>query len=406
MTLLIAYVLLALVVSYLCSIMEAVLLSVTPSYVEMRIRAGSHSARQLDHLRNDIDRPLAAILSLNTIAHTVGAAAAGAQAANIFGDAAVGIFSAVLTLLILIFSEIIPKTLGAVYWRQLAGPVTRLLIPTMWVTWPLVKLSQGITRLLSPSGRSDAISREEISAMAELGQEQGLLDASESRIIRNLFRFGSLRVKDIMTPRIVIFALPESLTVREVVDEQEDFRFSRIPLYTDTRDDVTGYVLKDDILLKAAQEQGNIRLSNLKRDMLIVPDTLPLHELFERMLDRLEHIALAVDEYGGVAGIVTMEDVVETLLGLEIVDEADSAEDMQLLARRQWLRRARRLGIVPAGLDASEEERFENLVQFGITGGTFPGDDIETEEHLDTTAGDRISEHNPSAHQDDDDTTS
>lgn len=392
MALLILYVLIAIVISFLCSIMEAVLLSVTPSYMEMKVREGSRLARVLYNLRNDIDRPLGAILSLNTVAHTVGAAAAGAQAANVFGDAAVGVFSGILTLLILILSEIIPKTLGAVYWRQLADPVTRLLVPTIWITWPLVKLSLGITRLLSPAGRSDSISREEITAMAELGKEQGLLDASESRIIRNLFRFSSLRVKDIMTPRIVVFALSESLSVREVVNEYEEFRFSRIPVYTESRDDVTGYVLKDEILLRAAQDRGDVTLGELKRDVLVVPDALPLHELFERMLDGLEHIALVVDEYGGVAGVVSMEDVVETLLGLEIVDEADSAEDMQLLARRQWLTRARRLGIVPHGLEETDDDQLAAFLQFGITGGTLPDEtaDVDAEStERDTRVEDR-----------------
>lgn len=378
MALLIAYVMLALGVSFLCSIMEAVLLSITPSFIEMRAKDGSRTAAKLYALKTDIDRPLAAILSLNTVAHTVGAAGAGAQAAYVYGDAAIGIFSGILTLLILVFSEIIPKTLGAIYWRHLAAPVTRLLIPTIWITWPLVKLSQAITRLLSPAERQDAISREEISAMAELGEEQGLLAASESRIIQNLFRFSSLRVKDIMTPRIVVFALPETLTVQEVVEEHHEFRFSRIPIYTETRDDVTGYVLKDDILLKAAQDKGRLTLRELKRDMLVVPDALPLHELFERMLDRLEHIALVVDEYGGVGGVVSMEDVVETILGLEIVDEVDSAEDMQHLARRQWLSRARRLGIVPRELEKSEAEELESLLKYGITGGAAPGHEIDS----------------------------
>lgn len=372
MALLIAYVLLALGVSFLCSIMEAVLLSITPSFLEMKAKDGSRTAVKLYALKTDIDRPLAAILSLNTIAHTVGAAGAGAQAANVYGDASIGIFSAILTLLILVLSEIIPKTLGAIYWRELAQPVARLLIPTIWITWPLVKLSQGLTRLLSPEGRRESISREEISAMADLGEEQGMLEASESRIIRNLFRFSSLRVKDIMTPRIVVFAIPETLTVREVIAEQHEFRFSRIPVFTETRDDVTGYVLKDDILLKAAQDQGDVTLHELRRDMLVVPDALPLHELFERMLDRLEHIALVVDEYGGVGGVVSMEDVVETLLGLEIVDEVDSVEDMQNLARRQWLARARRLGIVPPDIDDVESTELDNLLKYGLTGGALP----------------------------------
>jgi CBS domain containing-hemolysin-like protein len=384
MVLLLSYVLLALGVSFLCSIMEAVLLSATPSYVEMEEKKGSRWAAQLNELKHDVDRPLAAILSLNTVAHTVGAAGAGAQAVVVYGEAVVGLFSALLTLLILILSEIIPKTLGALYWRELAPAVTRTLVPSIWIVWPLVKLSQGITKLLARGREIVPISREELTAMAELGEEQGVFQASESRIIRNLFRFSSLRVKDIMTPRIVTFALPEGLTVREVVDEHEEFRFSRIPIYTETRDDVTGYVLTDEILLKAAQEQGDVPLRELKRDILVVPDSLRLQELFERMLDGLEHIALVVDEYGGVEGVVSMEDVVETLLGLEIVDEADSAEDMQVLARRQWLARARRLGIVSGELEEASEDELASILQFGLTGGQPPRADEE-----DAKAGER-----------------
>jgi len=369
MALLISYVLLALIVSFLCSIMEAVLLSATPSFVEMQMRTGSQAARRLHELKADIDRPLAAILSLNTVAHTVGAAGAGAQAANVYGDAAVGLFSAILTLMILIFTEIILKTLGALYWRQLALPMTRVLIPTIWIAWPLVAMSKGITRLISRGKEVEGVSREEIAALADLGEAQGVFEAGETRIIRNLFRFSSLRAKDIMTPRIVLFALPEAKTVREVIEEENEFRFSRIPVYTETRDHITGYVLKDDILLKAAQEKHDVPLRDLKRDILVVPDALPLHELFERMLDRLEHIALVVDEYGGVAGVVTMEDVVETLLGLEIVDEADTTEDMQLLARRQWLARAKRLGIVPEDVEDGSDEQLESAIRFGITDG-------------------------------------
>lgn len=386
MALLLSYVLLALGVSFLCSIMEAVLLSATPSFIEMQAREGSRWAERLYELKQDIDRPLAAILSLNTVAHTVGAAGAGAQAVVVYGDAVVGLFSAGLTLLILIFSEIIPKTLGALYWRRLAPAVTRILVPSIWIVWPLVKLSQGITQLLARGRKTVPVSREELTAMAELGEEQGVFEAGESRIIQNLFRFSSLRVKDIMTPRIVTFTLPEALTVREVVDEHEEFRFSRIPVYTETRDDVTGYVLTDEILLRAAQEQGHVPLRSLKRDILVVPASLHLHELFERMLDGLEHIALVVDEYGGVEGVVSMEDVVETLLGLEIVDEADSAEDMQMLARRQWLTRARRLGIVPRELEDAKEEELESVLQFGITGGHAPGQDDSEDSSSDPEA--------------------
>ena len=365
MGLLLLYVALALGVSFLCSIMESVLLSVTPSYVAALEREGDTVGERLHEMKDNIDRPLSAILSLNTIAHTVGAAGAGAQAAVVFGEAYTGVIAAILTLLILVLSEIIPKTLGAVYWRTLAPATVSLLVPTTILMWPLVKLSQGITYLLSEDDDQATFSREEFTAMAELGEEEGVFEEKESRILRNLFRFNSLRVKDVMTPRTVVFDLPERKTVGEVVSNHDEFRFSRIPVYDDDRDDITGYVLKDEILLRAAQEELDVPLQDLAREMLVVHEMLPLPDLLERLLDRLEHIALVVDEYGAVAGIVTMEDVVETLLGLEIVDEADSVEDMQALARKQWFKRAKELGMVPDDLsiDASEAEVKKAIVQ-------------------------------------------
>ena len=371
MGLLVLYVALALGVSFLCSIMEATLLSVTPSYMAALEQEENPMGEKLRGMKEDIDRPLAAILSLNTIAHTVGAAGAGAQAAVVFGEAYIGVISAVLTLLILVFSEIIPKTLGAVYWRDLAPSITRILVPTIWSMWPLVKLSKGITRLLSSGEERVPFSREEFTALAELGQEEGVFEEKESRILKNLFRFNSLRVKDVMTPRTVMFDLPEETTIGEVVEEYDEFRFSRIPVYSGTRDDVTGYVLKDEMLLRAAQEEHQVKLSDLAREMLVVRDSLPLPDLLERLLDKLEHIALVVDEYGGVEGIVTMEDVVETLLGLEIVDEADSVEDMQALARRQWFKRAKQLGMVQEAVEESSSEQ-EAIVRLGITGSGMP----------------------------------
>ncbi len=373
MGLLIFYIALAIGISFLCSILEAVLLSVTPSYVAALEQEGSAAGKRLRTLKDDIDRPLAAILSLNTAAHTVGATMGGAQAVVVFGSAYAGIIAAMLTLLILILSEIIPKTLGAVYWRQIATYTPRLLQLMIWVTLPFVWLSQGLTRLLSRGERGASVSREEFTAMAELGKEEGIFEEEESRILKNLFRFRSLRVRDIMTPRTVVEALPEHKTVGDIVEGHGEFRFSRIPLYTDTRDDITGYVLKDEILLKAAQEEDEVTMHEMKRDILVVQEDLPLSKLFERLLDRLEHIALVVDEYGGTAGIVSMEDVVETLLGLEIVDEVDSAKDMQMLARRQWLRRARRLGLVPEQLEDASDEVRSAVARLGITGGEPPG---------------------------------
>jgi CBS domain containing-hemolysin-like protein len=370
MTLLITYIALALIVSFLCSIMEAVLLSITPSYVAVKEQQGHRHGALIRSLRTNVDRPLAAILSLNTIAHTVGAAGAGAQAALVFGDSIIALFSAALTLAILVLSEIIPKTLGAVYWRTLAPLVARMLVPTIWLMWPLVKLSQGLTRMLARGKPDTSVSREEISAMADIGHREGVFQAEESRILKSLFRFGSLRARDVMTPRIVMFAFPATMTVGEVLREHGVIRFSRIPIYGRNRDEILGYVLKDDLLYKGAHDEVNLPVSELVRDMVVVPNGTPLPELFERLLESGEHIALVVDEYGGVEGLVSMEDVVETLLGLEIVDEADNVEDMQALARRQWYRRARKLGLLAEDVDIDSSETDEERLNSQETANT------------------------------------
>ena len=353
MTLLIFYVVLALGVSFLCSIMEAVLLSVTPSFVAQMEQQRGVIGRKLRALKDDVDRPLAAILSLNTIAHTVGAAGAGAQAAAVFGDIYVGVISAVLTFLILVISEIIPKTLGALYWRRLTPMVVRLLVPTIWAMWPLVKLAQGLTRLLARGRRRVLVSREEFTALAELGAREGVFNADESRILRNLFRFNRVTARDIMTPRTVVFALPEAQTVAETMKTQPTLRFSRIPIYGSDRDDVTGFALKSDVLLHAAQQQQDATLADLKRPILVVAAAVPLPRLLDQLMNDQAHIALVVDEYGGTAGLVTLEDLVETLLGLEIVDEADAVQDMQAWARQQWRNRARRLGLLSEDNEAT-----------------------------------------------------
>ena len=374
--LLVLYVLLALGFSFLCSILEAALLSVTPSYVAALEQEGHAVAETLRDYKDDIDRPLAAILSLNTIAHTVGATGAGAQAARVVGEGelAVALTSGVLTLLILVVSEIIPKTLGAIYWRQIAPVMALVLTVIIWAMWPFVKLSQAITRLISSGEDQEAsVSREEFTAMAELGEEEGVFEEEESRILKNLFRFSSLRVRDIMTPRTVVQALHEERPIGAIIEEHDEFRFSRIPVYAENRDDITGYVLKDQILLKAAQEEQTMSLHDLRRDIIGVPETLPLPELFERLVDHIEHIALVVDEYGGTAGIVTMEDVVETLLGMEIVDEADSTEDMQVLARRQWIKRAQRVNLISEDVDEMPEELRAAVTRYDLAGGGTPG---------------------------------
>ena len=344
--LLVLYILLALVFSFLCSVAEAVLLSITPPYI-----AGLHEkkpklAAWLKHLRQDrIDQSLAAILTLNTIAHTVGAIGSGSKATVVFGSAWFGLFSAVMTLMILFLSEIIPKTIGAIYWRSLTGITAQFIRGLIWSLYPLIWVSEALTRLIAHGKTAHVFSREEFVAMAGIGERAGKIDPRESRIIRNLFRFDSLTASDIMTPRTVISGLPQGMSVTEALDAKPSVTFSRLPLYQTDLDHITGFILKDDLLNVKAQGRGDVKLETLKREIRTAPGNMSLSNLFGFLLDKRRHIALVVDEYGGTKGLVTTEDVVETLLGMEIVDEMDKVQDMQALARQQWAKRARALGL-------------------------------------------------------------
>jgi len=353
MSLLIFYLVIALFFSFLCSLLESMLLSVTHSYAAALEKKSPKTGRRLDRLKRDIDRPLAAILSLNTIAHTVGAVGVGAEAAKLFGSASVGVASAILTLLILVFSEIIPKTLGALYCRQLAPVGTLMIHWLIWGLYPLVLLSQKITQLLTVRSNSPVVSREEFRALADLGIKEGVVQETESRILKNLMRFGSLTAKDVMTPRSVLFTLPEDMSIEEVLSKGVKLRFSRIPLVPSKGEGIGYYVLKNDVLLAAARGEKEKTLLQLARSILIVPETAPLASLFDRLLDRRELIVMIVDEYGGISGIVTMEDIIETVVGVEIVDETDETTDMQRLARQQWEKRAKASGLIPDSTDKS-----------------------------------------------------
>jgi CBS domain containing-hemolysin-like protein len=343
MSLLLVYVAIALGVSFICSILEAVLLSITPSYLAKLEQDRPKVGARVRALKLHIDRPLAAILSLNTIAHTVGAAGVGAEAQRLWGSEVLAITSAVLTLLILFVSEIIPKTLGAMYWRRLSGFIAAVLPPLILILLPLVWLSEAITGFMRRRRVAEKLSREEFAALARVGEEQGVFDESEMRILRNLFLFGSLRTRDIMTPRTVMFSLEENTTVREAMAERGSMVFSRIPIWKETPDQITGYILKDQLLLRAARDELDVPVHAFAREALMVPDTVALPALFENLLDKREHIAVVVDEYGGVDGVVTMEDVLETLIGLEIVDEMDSVKDMRAMARAKWEVRAKHI---------------------------------------------------------------
>lgn len=350
LSLLLLFFTVSIVFSFLCSMWEAVLLSITPTYAEIENQKGTELGASLRSFKSDVDRPLSAILTLNTIAHTVGAIGVGAQATQIWAETNPMITQlavpVVMTLAILVLSEIIPKTLGAVYWKQLVPFTVRCLNFIMLILAPLVWVSQRITSLLKPDVDGSVLSRSDFLAMARIGAKEGVFEKQESEIIANLLRFERVTAEAIMTPRTVVLMVPEEATINEVHAQHTELRYSRLPTYqSDSRDMVTGFVLKDEMLERLIAEAGQERVQSLQRDIMVIPKDFPLPELFARFVARQEHIAAVVDEFGGLSGIVTMEDVIETLLGLEIVDETDANEDMQSQARAQWRARARARGL-------------------------------------------------------------
>ncbi|WP_104735027.1 CNNM domain-containing protein [Hanstruepera ponticola] len=340
--------------SFLCSILEAVLLSVTPTFINVKKQEGKEYAVTLENLKKDVDQPLIAILTLNTIAHTLGAMMVGIEAeklpykVEIFGINTVGIVSAIMTLLILIASEIIPKTIGATYWKQLANftskALTVLIFPLKWtgILW-LLRLT---TKLIGGSAHGSVLSREGFMVMTDMAHEEGVFQESESKVIKNLLTFKDVQAKDVMTPRTVMKTENENITVEEFFNKNLNLRFSRIPIYVDTEDNIKGLVLKDDVFKEMALDNNKKKLSELKRNIIIVSRDLSIPILFEKLVESRNHMALVVDEYGSVSGLVTMEDVIETLLGLEIMDESDNVSDLQLQARKNWEARAKKLGIL------------------------------------------------------------
>lgn len=347
LTLLLIYLVLALFFSFLCSVAEAVLLSITPSFIaELREREPKRASR-LQRIKTDkIDRSLAAILTINTIAHTVGAIGVGSKATAVFGEAWFGVVSAVMTLLILFLSEIVPKTLGAVHWRRLTGFTERYVSALILLMYPVILLSEMLTRVISRGQKVHVFSREEFIAMTDVGQQSGEIDQRESKIIRNLFRFKALTAEDIMTPRTVMVALRADMTVVEAYELREQIPFSRVPVYGRDRDDIIGFVLFEDILLAHLQDKDDQPLSTLKRDLLNVAVTSPLTNLMDALLKRRQHIAIVVGEFGETRGLVTLEDLIETLLGEEIMDEGDTVADMQVMARQLWKKRMKASALV------------------------------------------------------------
>ncbi|NRB64168.1 MAG: DUF21 domain-containing protein [Saprospiraceae bacterium] len=356
MFLLTLFFLVSILFSFLCSIWEAVLLSITPAYISQQKQAKTALGRDLEAFKKDIDRPLSAILTLNTIAHTVGAIGVGAQAGKVFvkNELDLGvidlsyesIIAGVMTLAILVLSEIIPKTIGANLWRQLAPFTIRSLKILMIILSPFVWLSQLITSSLKKDKDKSVFSRADFKALTHAGEESGALDHKESAIIKNLLRFEAIQVKNIMTPRTVMVLADEEMTLQGFYNQHEKLRFSRIPIYRNQPDNITGFFLKDDLLENLVKDNDEWPLHQIRKDIMAVNQDKPLPELFDALTQNRAHMAIVVDDFGSLVGLVSMEDVFETLLGLEIVDESDDVADLQELARKRWEERARKIGLV------------------------------------------------------------
>lgn len=337
MGLLLLYLVGALSISFLCSVLEAVLLSTPMSYASMLEKEGRPGAQLLKKYKQDIDKPIAAILSLNTISHTVGAAGVGAQSETVFGSQFFAVTSAVLTLLILVFSEIIPKTIGAAYWRSMAIPCARVIHILVIITYPLVLMSELITHIFSGRKQQTSVSREEVSAMVTVGAEEGVFEKKENSMIQNMLRLDDVKAREIMTPSSVVEMAEESMTLREFYQNDAYRQFSRIPVYNEENDDyIQGYVLRQTILEKLSEDKFDLRLSDILRPVLSFQETESVATIWEKLLAKKEHISVIIDEYGCFRGLVTMEDVIETMLGTEIVDEKDKVTDMQEFAREKW----------------------------------------------------------------------
>lgn len=344
-------------VSFLCSVLESVLMTTTLSYINMREDEGYAPAVRMKRYKSDPDRPLAAILSLNTIANTIGASGVGMQATELFGSAWFGLVSALTTVLILVFGEIIPKTLGTTYWKNLMGFASATIHMLIVVMYPCVWLIELITRLF-PDTEEDIVSREEVLAMVNQGEEDGVIDDDENKIIGNVMRLDTIKAADVMTPRVVAKIAPENMTLREYYQSDEYDHFSRIPVYNVKAPEyITGYILRDDALEDLAEDHFTVTLGEIKRDLPSFDENKSLGEIFDAMLKQKSQIALVIDEYGCFQGILTLEDIIETIFGLEIIDESDTVIDMQQYARDRWNKRQKKYKRVHLKTDNDEADK-------------------------------------------------
>jgi CBS domain containing-hemolysin-like protein len=334
-TMLVAYASIALGVSFLCSMLEAVLLSMSLSHVSVINKAGDKNGARWAKLKEDDSvKPLTAILTLNTIAHTMGAAGVGAEVSAQFGDDKLTIASIILTLAVLFLSEIIPKTLGSAYWKLLSGPSGIVLSGMTKIMSPFFIPLLWFKRML-PKAETALVTRDELHALADISEEEGELDEDEEAVIHNLLALREIPVKDVMTPRTVTLAFNQDWTIRQVLDDTKILRFGRMPVFAETIDSLSGFVLRSDILMAASMDEWEKKLSEMRKPLLTINMDESVDLALDRFLQSKVQILAVIDEFGGTAGIITMEDAIETLLGEEIVDELDEHEDMRELAREQ-----------------------------------------------------------------------
>ena len=356
MTLLITFFLGALLISFLCSILEATLMSTPLSYIMMREDEGYKPATRFKQYKTDTSRPIAAILSLNTIANTIGSAGVGAQATEVFGSQWFGLVSAIMTLSILIFSEIIPKTIGATYWRSLMGFASNTIRLLIVVMYPLVLIVDLVGRSVKTNQEEETVvSREEVAAMADVGEDEGVIDEDENKIIQNVIKLDNVKAYDVMTPRVVAAIAPEKTSLKAFYRNEAFSHFSRIPVYAESPEYITGYVLRSEVLEELADDHFNKTLGEIKRDIPLFNEEMSVSDIWDSLLKHKEQIAGIIDEYGCFQGILTLEDIIETIFGLEIIDESDQVTDMQQYARERWQQRQNRFKEIHLPSDAGEQ---------------------------------------------------
>ena len=341
-SLLFVYLILTLCISFLCSLLESTLLSTSFSYLIAQEEAGSKAATQMKKYKSETEKPLAAILSLNTIANTIGAAGVGQQATILWGSVGFGILSALTTLLILLLSEIVPKTIGATHWKGLMNFAVKAIRILIIIMYPLVMLVKFVSKIINKDQQESVVSREEVSAMANAGEEEGVLEEDENKIIQNIIKLDNVKAADVMTPRVVAAIAPESMTLREYYEDDQYDHFSRIPVYAESPEEITGYVLRDDALENLAEDKFTMTLGEIKRELPYFNEEKSISDIWDALLKQKSQIALIIDEYGCFQGILTLEDIIETIFGLEIIDENDEVTDMQQYARERWQMRQKR----------------------------------------------------------------